>query len=169
MTQFFKYMIAISVATCSMAYAQINNNKVNATLTATANVIGNVDLIIIRDMVVEIVDSTQTELTVDPQSDPRCGEFKIIGSPNSLVRVATDKRSVIRNKTGQSQVYFAGRMAGGTLDIQSQSDLIAPGDEVKLNGEGGFYIWIGGEFTGLEGILSGNYTMALTIAVEYVQ
>jgi hypothetical protein len=163
------YLLAIGLLTGSVAFAQLGStNKVVATVTATANVIGNVDLIVMKDLEIEIGSLSPTELIVNPQEDPRCGEIKIIGSPNSLVRVTTEKQSMIRHENGQSRLYFTYNIAGDTLDIQPESVPLTQNNEVRLSGQGVYYMWLGGELSGLEDIMPGDYTMDLTIDVEYV-
>jgi hypothetical protein len=161
------YLLAISLIAGFATHAQTTKNKVMATVTARAKIMGNVNLIVMKDMMVEIGEFGQTNLTVDPQNDPRCGEIEIVGSPNSLVRVASEKRSVIQHESGRSRVYFTSHFAGDTLDVQAESNALSQNDEVRLGGDGTFYIWIGGEFSGLEDIIPGNYILDLTIDVEY--
>lgn len=169
MTRVFKYMLVIGFLTGSVAHAQSpGTNKVVATITATANVVGNVDLIVMRDLEFEVGSLSPTELIVNPQSDARCGEIKIVGSPNGQVRVTNEKQSVLQHEGGQSQLYFTYNLSGNTADIQPESVLLTQNNEIRLNDQGVYYLWVGGELSGLEDIMPGNYSMDLTIDVEYV-
>ncbi len=105
MRSFYRYIFAVNVLIASTLVAQPvppppsprpvpvtpevrgNSNVATATITASATVVGNVDLIILRNMDFELSSLTPTDLTINPQSDARSGQMKIVGSPNSVVRV----------------------------------------------------------------------------------
>ena len=169
MIRLFKYLFVMSVLTGSIAHAQsLNAKQAVATITATANVVGNVDLIVMKDMEFEIASLSPTELTVDPQSNPNSGEIKVVGTPNSLVRVTYKKESILHHEESASQLYFTYNLSGGPSVVQSQSILLTQNNQIRLSDEGVYYIWVGGRLSGIENIVPGNYDMELTLALEYI-
>jgi len=170
MTNLLKYILATSFLTVLGAQAQsLGSQKAVARITATATVVGNVDLIVKNDLEFEVSSLSPTELTLNPQTDPRCGEIEIIGSPNSMVRVTSEKESVLRHESGDSRLFFTYNFSGNTDEIQAESALLTQTNRIMLGENGIYYLWVGGQLSGLEDIMPGNYTMVLTIDVEYVQ
>ena len=169
MTRYLTYLITIGVLVGFTADAQqLKTNLVVATITASAVVVGNVDVIVVKDLEFEIASLSQTELIVNPQSNPHSGEIKIVGNPNSLVRVTNERQSILRHESGQSQLYFTYNLSGGASVVQSQSTLITQNNQIRLSDEGVYYLWVGGQLSGLENIIPGGYTMDLAIEVEYI-
>ncbi len=170
MIRLLKYLLVMSVLTPSLAYPQSpKGNQAMATVTATANVVGNVDLIVMNDLEFEIASLSPNELTVDPQSNPNSGEIKIVGTPNSLVRVTYEKESILHHEGSESQLYFTYNLSGGPSVVQSQSILLTQNNQVRLSDQGVYYLWVGGRLSGIENIVPGNYDMELTLEVEYTQ
>ena len=166
--RYLTYVLAMSILIGYIADAQ-KATQITAKITATANVIGNVDLIVMRDLEFQVSSSlSPTELIVDPQSDGQSGQIKIVGSPKSLVRVTNEKQSVLQHESGNSQLYFTYNLSGSTDNVQGKSILLTQTNEVKLSEGGVYYLWVGGQLSGLENIIPGNYTMQLKIDVEYI-
>ncbi len=160
------YLLAISLLIGYIANAQ-NTGQVVARITASANVVGNVDLIVMKDLEFEVGTLSPTDLIVNPQSDSHSGLIKIIGYPNSVVRITNEKQSILRHENGQSQLFFTYNVSGSTGNIQKESILLTQ-NEVKLSDRGEYYLWVGGQLSSLENIMPGNYTMELKIDVEYI-
>ncbi len=161
------YLLAMSMLIGYIADAQTKTQFV-ATITATANVVGNVDLIVMKDLEFEVGSTSATELTVDPQKDTHSGQIKLVGSPKSLVRVTNERQSILQHESGQSQLFFTYNISGSTDNVQGKSILLTQNNEVKLSEGGVYYLWVGGQLSGLENIIPGNYTMELKIDVEYI-
>jgi hypothetical protein len=140
-----------------------------ATITASATVVGNVDLIIMKNMDFELSSLSPTDLILNPQSDSRAGHMKIVGSPNSIVRVTFERQSILRHEAGGSQLYFAYNLSGGSDVIQSQSTLLTQNNQISLSDAGVYYLWVGGTLSGIENLQPGSYYMELTIELEYIQ
>jgi len=169
MIKFFKYLFAISMLVACISDAQsLKPNQAVATITASATVEGNVDVIVMKDLEFEITSLSPTELIVDPQKNPFSGEIKIVGNPNSLVRVTNERESILRHENGQLQLYFRYILSGNTSEVQRESVLLTQNNEVRLSDRGAYYLWVGGQLSGLENIIPGNYGMELTIEVEYI-
>lgn len=181
MRRFYRYIVAMSVLLASISAAQpvhlrpfpvnpqVKSGLAIAMITASATVVGNVDLIIMRNMDFELSSLSPTELTLNPQSDARAGQMKIVGSPNSVVRVTYERQSILRHEAGGSQLFFAYNLSGGPDLIQSKSSLLTQDTQVRLSDQGAYYLWVGGRLSGIENILPGNYSMELTIELEYVE
>jgi len=167
MMRYLIYVLAMSMLIGYMADAQ-SKNRVVATITASAVVLGNVDMTVVKDLEFEIDSLSSTALIVNPQNDGHCGEIKIVGNPNSLVRVTNEKQSVLQHESGQSQLYFTYNLSGSTSEVQRGSVLFTQNNEVRLSDRGVYYLWVGGKLSGLENIIPGNYTMELKIDVEYI-
>jgi hypothetical protein len=167
MMRYLQYIFAMSVVLGSIAEAQ-TSSQVTAKITATATVVGNVDLIVLKDLEFEVGSTSPSELAVDPQKDSHAGQIKIVGSPKSLVRVTNEKQSILQHENGQSQLYFKYNISGNTDNVQGKSILLINNNQVKLSEDGIYYLWVGGQLSGLENIIPGNYTMELKIDVEYL-
>lgn len=170
MIKFSSYLLALIVLASFIANAQSPTaTKAVATITATANVVGgNVDLVVMKDMEIEIASLSPTELTLDPQRNPQSGEIKIVGNPNSMVRVTYERESILRHEGGSSQLFFTYNLSGGTSVVQSQSILLTQNNQIRLSNEGTYYVWVGGRLSGIENIVPGNYDMELTVELEYI-
>ena len=168
MIRFLTYLLSISLLSAYTVDAQPVKTMVIATVTASATVVGNVDIIVMKDMEFEISSLSPKEIVVNPQSDPRSGEIKIAGNPNSFVRVTNERVSILRHETGQSQLYFTYNLSGNPSEVQSESILLTQNNQVRLSDRGTYYLWVGGQLSGLENIIPGDYSMELTIEVEYI-
>jgi hypothetical protein len=167
MMRYLTYVLAMSMLIGYIADAQ-KATQITTKITATANVIGNVDLIVMKDLEFDVSSLTPTELIVDPQSDLHSGQIKIVGYPNSLVRITNENQSILQHENGQSQLYFIYNVSGSTDNVQRKSILLRQNNQVKLSDGGLYYLWVGGQVSGLENIIPGNYTMELKIDVEYI-
>jgi hypothetical protein len=167
MMRYLIIMIAMCLFLGNVSFAQ-NATQVMAKITATATVVGNVDLIVLKDLEFEVGSITPTDLIVDPQKDTHAGQIKIVGSPKSLVRVTNEKQSILQHENGQSQLFFTYNISGNTENAQGKSILLMNNNQVKLSEDGMYYLWVGGLLSGLENIIPGNYTMELKIDVEYL-
>ncbi len=168
--KFFKHIFVICVITGSVVHSQSSSAQhAVATITASATVLGNVDLIVMKDMEFEITSISSTELIVNPQSNPYSGEIKIVGNPNGLVRVTYERQAILRHESGVSQLYFTYNFSGGPSVVQSESNLLTQNNQIRLSDQGVYYLWVGGRLTGLENIIPGNYDMQLTLELEYIQ
>ena len=166
MKRYLPYLFLACILAAPAMYAQ-KTDQVTTTITTTANVIGNVEIIIMKDLEFDVSSLTPSELVVDPQKDPHSGQIKIIGTPKSMVRVTNDPQSILRHENGQSQLFFTYNLSGGTDNVQQKSILLSQKNVVTLGDDGLFYLWVGGQLSGLENIMPGNYTMEVKIDVEY--
>ena len=170
MKSFFKYLLAVGVLTGFIARSQsLKPDRVVATITASATVVGNVDLIVMKDLDFQLSGLSSTELMVDPQSNSQSGEIRIVGSPNSLVRVMYEKESILRREGVGTQLFFTYSLSGGPSVLQSQSTLLTMNNQIRLSDKGVYYLWVGGRLSGVENIMPGNYDMELTLDLEYIQ
>ena len=167
MMKYLIYTFAMSMVVGYIAEAQ-KMNQATTKITATANVIGNVDLIVMKDLEFEVKSLAPTELVVDPQKDSHSGHIKIVGYPKSKLRVTMEKQSILVHENGQSQLYFTYSLSGNTDNVQQKSVLLTQNNEVHLSEGGVYYLWLGGQLSGLENIMPGNYSMEVKIDVEYI-
>ena len=170
MTRSFNYLIGIWILASFAVHAQsLQPQHATAAITATATVVGNVDLIVLKDMGFDIGDLSATEYVVDPQSNSQAGEIKIIGTPNGLVRVTFAREALLRHEGGGPQLRFSYSLSGGTSVVQSQSSLLTLNNQIHLSDEGTYYLWVGGHLSGVENIMPGTYDMELSLELEYIQ
>ena len=170
MMRFLQYLIVIGALAGSIARSQsTGTGRAVATITATATVVGNLDLVVMRDLEFEISSLSPTELIVDPQKDQHSGEIKIVGTPGGLVRLTVETQSVLRHESGQSPLYFTNNLSGSVSEIQRESILLTHQNQVRLNDHGVYFLWVGGRLSGLENVMPGNYDMELTVELEYIQ
>lgn len=170
MKRLFEYVVAFTLVTSPLALSQSSRvTRAVVTINATASVVNNLEMVVVKDLEFQINDLAASELVVDPQRSPDAAEIRILGSPNSLVRLTYETRSVLQHEGGGSQLFFTNNLSGNSSDIQRQSILITRSNQIRLNGQGLYYVWIGGQLTGIENISPGQYNMDLTIQLEYVQ
>jgi hypothetical protein len=170
MIKLFNYIFATSVIMGSISLGQsLSTQRTVATITASANVLGNVDLIVMKDLEFDINSLSANDLIVNPQNNPYSGEIKIVGNPNSVVRVTYERQAILRHENGASQLYFTYNFSGGPSVIQSESNLLTQNNQIQLSDQGVYYLWVGGRLTGIENITPGNYDMQLSLELEYIQ
>jgi hypothetical protein len=170
MIRALKNIVVVIMVFGSLAFSQSTKvTRAVVLINATATVVNNLDLVVVKDLDFQINDLSATELTVDPQKDPNAGEIRIVGSPNSLVRLTYETRSILQHESGRSQLFFTNSLSGNSSDVQRQSILITRSNQIRLNDQGVYFVWIGGQLTGIENILPGQYNMDLTMQLDYVQ
>ena len=140
-----------------------------ATINATARVEGNLDLIVLKDLEFELSTLTPSELTIDPQKSPSSGEIKIIGTPNALIRLTYETQSILRHQNQQSILYFTNNLSGNISELQRESVIIKHENQIRLDDHGVYYIWVGGNLSGVQDIVPGQYIMDFALQLEYMQ
>jgi hypothetical protein len=165
------YACAAHAVACSGAFAQTTtpgpgNNT--ATVTATANVVGSVELIVIKNMDFEVSHLSPVDFSIDPQRDSLAGHMKIIGASNSFVKVTYEVETVLRHEESASKLRFAYNISGGESKIQKESVLLVQDNQVQLSDKGEYYLWVGGSLSGIKDIMPGSYETELTIELEYI-
>ncbi len=163
-------VLALSVLAVSLAFSQSRGNGYAvATITATARVEGNLDLIVLKDLEFEVGSLAPSQLMLEPQTNPSCGEIKIVGTPNALIHLSYETQSILRHENSQSILYFTNNLSGNASELQRESVLIRHENQVRLNDRGVYYLWVGGRLTGVENVVPGQYVMDFTLQLDYVQ
>ncbi len=163
-------LLTFILATVSLAFSQSRGDgHAVATITASATVEGNLDLIVLKDLEFEVGSLAPANLMLDPQTNPSCGEIKIVGTPNSLIHLSYETQSSLRHENSQSMRYFTNNLSGNPSDLQQESVLIRHENQIRLNQNGVYYLWVGGRLTGVENVVPGQYVMDFSLQLDYVQ
>lgn len=140
-----------------------------SSVTATASVVAStVQLFAIRNMDLALYDFLGTDLEINPVSDTRAAEMKILGVPKTTVRVTFDPNGILRHETENSAMVFNYRMSGNTTQVQSGSQLMPATNQVTLGETGEYYLWLGGILSVSDQLFPGNYVLEFTIQLEYI-
>jgi hypothetical protein len=140
-----------------------------ATITATANIVGTIELIVIKNMDFEVSRLSPVDFSIDPQRDSLAGHMKFVGTPNSLVRVTYELETVLSHEGSASKLRFTYNISGGGSRIQKESVLLVRDNQVMLSDKGEYYLWVGGSLSGIENIVPGNYEAEFMIKLEHIQ
>ncbi|MBN2189141.1 MAG: hypothetical protein JW699_06785, partial [Chitinispirillaceae bacterium] len=126
-------VLATGLLAAGAAHAQTSApDPGRATITATANIVGSIELIVIKDIDFEVGHLSPADFSIDPQRDSLAGHMKITGAPNSLVRVTYELETVLSHEGGGSKLRFAYTISGGRSKTQKESTLLVQDNQVRL-------------------------------------
>jgi hypothetical protein len=143
----------------------------SVSITASARVVGDIELITISDMglLEAILLQESNEILINPVFDPEAGIMKARGTPDAPVRVSYLAEREVTRMEGPGTLMFYYMVSGYPGDNQRESELLDPAieRELRFDENGEFYFWIGGRVS-LENALPGSYQGEFTIEIEYI-
>ncbi|MGM0547602.1 MAG: DUF4402 domain-containing protein [Bacteroidota bacterium] len=152
----------------NIAYAQNGNNDNEININVSAEVISTVEMITIQSMNLSGAEAENDRIEIDPQNSANAGKMIAIGTPNSDIRVSYLEQRELTHRQGSETLQFNYQVAGSTEDDQSTAELLdRENRDFEFNGEGRFYLWIGGNVD-ISAANPGNYEGEFTVDIEYI-
>lgn len=177
MIHLFRIICLLTIAAVALllpasSYAQEEGKVASSvSITASARVIGDIELITISDMglLEAIMLQEGNEILINPVFDPEAGIMKARGTPNAPIRVSYLSEREVTRMEGPGNLMFYYLVSGYAGDNQRASELLDPviERELRFNKDGEFFFWIGGRVS-LDNALPGTYQGAFTIEIEYI-
>lgn len=146
----------------------IAQNSVQISISATVISESPVQIITISNMVIDVNDIIENEIYISPINSPDAGLFKLIGNPNSQIRINYDKNITVYSLDNEGYVSISYELSYYIDQIQNVSYSFSQEEQVLNFDESGiYYIWVGGNIN-LNNAVSGSYSSKFTIEIEYI-
>ena len=138
-------------------------------ILASATVTDNLQMLTIRnlDLINPVVEGDK--ILVSPISSPFAGNFRVMGNPNSRIRITYRQKEVLKElKEGVGQVSIEYSISAAQEDMQFQSTLLDVDEgNVTLSEQGEIYLWLGATMD-LAKAIPGIYTSEFIVELEYL-
>jgi hypothetical protein len=143
-------------------------NEASITVSVGAEIVSSIEMVTIRNIRFGKVQPSQQLLRIHPITNNKTGKMKIIGQPNSTIRINYQQNQTLQQLEGNYAVDFDYRLAGNSTDNQQTADIIDFNNfEAQLNQDGEYFIWVGGNVR-LAELQPGNYQGDFTVEVEHL-
>lgn len=141
----------------------------NVSIRTTAIVMENLQMITVRDMDLISPPAVENTITVNPITSTYAGLFKILGSPNSKIKVNyTIRETLTEQNEGVGIIQAMYSLSAAPEDNQAASFLLTQGDaEVSIGSMGNVFIWLGAELD-ISQATQGNYVSEFVLEFEYI-
>ena len=138
-------------------------------ITATAQVMENLQMITIRDLDLVNPPIAENTISVNPITSSFAGLFKILGTPDSKVRINyTPRETLLEQNEGIGVVQAVYSLSAAGQDNQAASILLTPGNaDVVIGTAGAVYIWLGAELD-ISQATQGKYVSEFVLEFEYI-
>lgn len=167
---FLLLFLFISIGWGTKAWAQVDDTR-QATLSvrASATVTDNLQMLTIRNLDLISPQIIDNQIIVSPITNGFAGMFKILGNPNSKVRITFLQNEVLKEQNeGLGLVSAQYFVSEAFEDTQFQSTLLQFGEaNVKLSKKGELYLWLGANLD-LTRATPGLYLSEFVIELEYI-
>jgi hypothetical protein len=157
----------IAALFCSQANVK-GQTSGNIRTAATVVEATGIELIPMKDMVIDEAGATNGILEISPVTDEKAGKMLVTGKPNSSVRLSyLDEMSLV-NTAGEGTLVCKYVLSGHRTDNQRASQLLDQVERVvQFNDKGEYYLWLGGKVN-LSNARPGSYDGEFTIQIEYI-
>lgn len=163
-----KTLILFALLFTSWSIKAQNSQEINATINVSAQIIQSIELITVNSISFGNVDPGQTEVNINPNTDPNAGFMIAVGTPGAQFRLEYLPQRALYNTNGGNNLAFTYQISGNTLEDQASSEIIQFNDRnLTFNAEGFFYVWVGGNVN-IENADPGNYEGDFTIEIDYI-
>lgn len=150
----------------STAIAQ--NSSSQFSINVSAEVISSVEMITIRSMDLTGLEAENNRIQIDPKNSPRAGKMVAVGNPNKKIRISFLANQELNQRNGSQTLRFQYRVTGNIKDDQATAEQLgSENHNFRLNDNGRFYLWIGGE-TDISTVSPGNYQGEFSLEIEYL-
>ena len=144
--------------------------QTSGSIHASATVVEATDiqLITMKDMMIDQSAAQNGILTISPVTDEKAGKILVKGKVNSSIRLSYLNEMLLVNSSGDGTLVCKYSVSGYKSDNQRASQLLDVVERVVLLNENGeFYLWLGGTVD-LSRAKPGNYDGEFTIQIEYI-
>lgn len=160
----------ISIFWGKAAWSQVDDTR-RATLSvrATATVTDNLQMLTIRNLDLISPAIIDNKIIVSPVTSGFAGMFKIIGNPNSKVRITFLQNEILKEQNeGFGEVFAEYFVSEAFEDTQFQSTPLQVGEgNVILSDAGALFLWLGANLD-LSQAGPGLYLSEFIIELEYI-
>jgi len=159
------YSTLIICLTWSAAFGQ--DPKTRAEVTIQATVMDHLEMFTLANCDVGTVVPSAGTLRLNPLTDSGAGIIKILGRPATNVQVTYSSQVQMVNVISNTELLVTYSVSGNKYNDQSASEIFTTNPQnVTLNNEGEYYLYIGCEFS-MENLVSGQYDGDFVIEVDY--
>lgn len=148
--------------------ATAQNSDSDISINVSAEVVSTIEIITIQSMQLSGAEAKNDRITINPRNSANAGKMIAIGNPSSEIRISYLKQRELSQVQGAETLIFDYQLAGNTEDDQSTAQLLdRENRDFKFNGDGRFYLWIGGSVD-ISTASPGNYEGEFTVDIEYI-
>lgn len=159
-------LIVLFLASGLLAQSE-TGDKTSVTVSISATVVDQIQLITITDIDVGTVIPSDDILRLDPHSDQGAGIIQILGRKNSSVQISFSDQVEMYNAIGNSNLLVNYSIAGFEESDQAASEVFTINPvTVSLNSDGEYYLWIGCSFS-TNNLVPGQYDGDFILEVDY--
>ena len=142
--------------------------SISVAATVTASTAQEVEMVTLRDMMLESQLTRQGMIEINPITDNQAGKMRAEGVPNTEVRISFLEERELTRVGGDETLFFYYDVAGHDMDDQPSSEiLVLENRDFELNEDGEYYFWIGGRVD-ITGAVQGAYDGEFTVEIEYL-
>ncbi|TYP95663.1 protein of unknown function (DUF4402) [Fodinibius salinus] len=155
---------------CGLGFSTVTAQNADSqfSINVSADIVSSVEIITIRPMNLSDAKPQNNQIHIDPKSSRRAGKMVAVGNPNDKIRISFLENRQLTQQSGSQTVGFQYRVTGNTRDDQATAEkLNAENRDFRLNDEGRFYLWIGGQVD-VSTAPPGNYRGDFTLEIEYL-
>ena len=151
-----------------LGYALHAQNNISIRASASVIDVTGIQLIPMKDMVIDESYAKDGILDISPITDDKAGKILVKGRVNSSVRLSYLNEMSLVNTSGDGTLVYKYSVSGFKSDNQRASQLLDQVERVvQFNENGEFYLWLGGRVD-LTRARPGNYDGEFTIQIEYI-
>ena len=165
---FLLFILGGNTVPVAAQQSESNDRKASITVSVGAEIVSSIEMVTIRNINLGSIQPSRQVLNIHPIYDPESGKMQILGQANSSIRISYEEVKTLRRVEGSETINFKYRLAGNSQDNQSTASLIDFNNfEAQMNGDGEYYIWIGGDVN-IANLTPGNYQGDFTVEVEHM-
>ena len=143
-------------------------NSISIKASATVVEVAGIDLITLKDMVVDEASADSKIINISPLTDEKAGKMLVRGKANLSIRLTYVKDLFLMNTAGEGSIVVRYNVSGNKTDNQRASQPLDQVERiVQFNEKGEYYLWLGGQID-LSNSRPGNYDGEFTIQIEYI-
>lgn len=143
-------------------------NSISIRASATVVEATGIQLIPIRDMIIDESSAQNGILDISPVTDEKAGKILVKGQINSSIRLSYLNEMALVNSAGDGTLVCKYSVSGYKSDNQRASQLLDMIERiVQFNEKGEYYLWLGGKID-LSRAKPGSYDGEFTIQIEYI-
>ena len=145
-----------------------SQNSISIKASATVIDVAGIELITLKDMIVDEASADNKILDISPVSDEKAGKMLVRGKSNTTIRLTYVRDLFLVNAAGDGSIIFKYSVSGNRADNQGASQPLDQVERiVQFNEKGEYYLWLGGQVD-LTNARPGSYNGEFTIQIEYI-
>jgi hypothetical protein len=160
------FMGGMTIIGARPAAAQNKSNKTSVKLSV--KIIGSIKMIMVKTIQLSEADAKNNHIHINPKASGYAGKMIAVGISDSDIRVHFVKKQKLTNQDKTGKITFTAKVAGNDENDPSTAEFLKNENRTyKLNSDGRFYLWIGGD-ANISGAAPGDYHGDFKIRIEYI-